>query len=205
MRQAAATRLTPIAFDANGTVRDARGFTSSTNTSSSATASCTFSTPTTPSAGPSRRTISCDLGGGGGASDCAGSTQAESPECTPASSTCCMTARDIGVLAVAQRVDVDLDRALEEPVDERRTLHTREGALARRSANGTRASRGRRARTTGGPAPDSRSAPRASTACGAGRRDPPLRAANLELAPAARRSARDPRRGRRRRTASRGS
>ena len=29
-RQAASTRLTPIAFDANGTVREARGFTSST-------------------------------------------------------------------------------------------------------------------------------------------------------------------------------
>ena len=29
-RQAAATRLTPVAFDANGTVRDARGFASST-------------------------------------------------------------------------------------------------------------------------------------------------------------------------------
>ncbi len=29
-RQAASTRFTPVAFDANGTVRDARGFTSST-------------------------------------------------------------------------------------------------------------------------------------------------------------------------------
>ena len=29
-RHAASTRLTPVAFDANGTVRDARGFTSST-------------------------------------------------------------------------------------------------------------------------------------------------------------------------------
>ena len=63
IRHAASTRFTPIAFEANGTVRDARGFTSSTKTSWSATASCTFSSPTTPRAGPSRRTISRDLGG----------------------------------------------------------------------------------------------------------------------------------------------
>ena len=36
--------------------------------------------------------------------------------------------RDVGVLAVAQGVDVDLDRALEEAVDERRPLHAGEGA-----------------------------------------------------------------------------
>ena len=44
-RHAASTRLTPVALLANGTVRDARGFASSTKTSPSATASWTFSEP----------------------------------------------------------------------------------------------------------------------------------------------------------------
>ena len=91
-RQAASTRLTPVALVANGTVRDARGLTSSTKTSPSATASWTFISPTTPSAEPSRRTISVTFRYVTGSSDWAGSTQAESPEWTPASSTCCMTA-----------------------------------------------------------------------------------------------------------------
>src|SRR5579859_5410076 len=92
-RHAALTSSTPVALLTNGTVRDARGFTSSTYTSPSpVTASWTLRRPTAPSAFPRIRTtraISCPcanerLG--------AGSTQAESPEWTPASSTCCMTA-----------------------------------------------------------------------------------------------------------------
>ena len=53
-----------------------------------------------------------------GPSECGGSTQALSPEWIPASSTCCMIAADPDVLAVAQRVDVDLDRVLQEAVQE---------------------------------------------------------------------------------------
>ena len=41
---------TPVALATNGTVREARGFTSSTKTSSSLMAYCTFIRPTTPSA-----------------------------------------------------------------------------------------------------------------------------------------------------------
>ena len=48
--------------------------------------------PTTPSAGPSRFTTCSTSSAAASVSDGAGRTQAESPECTPASSTCCMTA-----------------------------------------------------------------------------------------------------------------
>ena len=71
---------TPMHLETNGTVRDARGFTSSTYTSSSCTASCTFISPTTPSskamARTWRRISSCT----GVASRYGGSEQAESPE-----------------------------------------------------------------------------------------------------------------------------
>ena len=55
-----------------------------------------------------------------GPSDIAGITQAESPECTPASSTCCMIAADPRLGPVAERVHVHLDRVLEEAVQEDR-------------------------------------------------------------------------------------
>ena len=49
---------TPITFETNGTVRDARGFASITQMRSSFTASCRFSSPTTPSRRASRRVMS---------------------------------------------------------------------------------------------------------------------------------------------------
>ena len=81
---------TPVAFEMNGTVREARGFASRTNTSSPRTANWMFSSPHTsrPSARDnvilsiSLRAVSDRVGGG--------TTHAESPECTPASSTCSM-------------------------------------------------------------------------------------------------------------------
>ena len=85
--------MRPVAFEANGTVREARGFASSTNTSpDSVTASWTLISPTVPSAGASLRTISSTSRAVVPVRDGAGSTQAESPEWMPASSTCCMTA-----------------------------------------------------------------------------------------------------------------
>ena len=114
-RHAASTRFTPIAFDANGTVREARGFTSSTYTSPSAIASWTFRSPTTPSAGPeparprraprrasrrrrqhARRVARVDAG----------------------LLDVLHHRGDVRVRPVAQRVDVELDRVLEEAVDE---------------------------------------------------------------------------------------
>ena len=63
-----------------------------------------------------------------------GSAQAESPECTPASSTCSMTpAIRISPVAVAHGVDVDLDRVLQEAVDQHGALG-RDPALARQRA-----------------------------------------------------------------------
>ena len=84
---------TPIAFDTNGTVRDARGFASITYSSSSpATANWMLIRPITPSALAIAAVASSTWRSISGPSDIAGITQAESPECTPASSTCCMIA-----------------------------------------------------------------------------------------------------------------
>ncbi len=49
-----------------------------------------------------------------------GSAHAESPEWMPASSMCSITPPRYISLAVEQRVDVDLDRVVEEPVDQQR-------------------------------------------------------------------------------------
>ena len=51
-----------------------------------------------------------------------GSTHAESPEWMPASSMCCMTPPITTLLAVGDRVDVGLERILEEAVDEHRPV-----------------------------------------------------------------------------------
>ena len=58
-----------------------------------------------------------------------GSAHDESPECTPASSMCSITPpmKDLG--AVAERVDVDLDGVVEEPVDEHRPAGADRGGL----------------------------------------------------------------------------
>src|SRR5918997_861350 len=89
-RQATLASGMPVALDTNGTVRDARGFASITYSASPSTAYWTFISPTTPSSSASAavdsrisRSISLP-------SECGGSTQAESPEWMPASSTCCM-------------------------------------------------------------------------------------------------------------------
>ena len=59
-----------------------------------------------------------------------GIAHAESPECTPASSMCSITPPMTHLAGrVADRVDVDLDRVLEEAVDQRRALG-RQPALA---------------------------------------------------------------------------
>ena len=51
-------------------------------------------------------------------SDWGGSAQAESPECTPASSTCSMMPAMKMSPVVAHRIDVDLDRVFEEAVEQ---------------------------------------------------------------------------------------
>ena len=73
--------------------------------------------PHTPSDSASARVCRSSSSTTSGRSVCGGSAQAESPECTPASSTCSMTpAMRISPVAVAHGVDVDLDRVLQEAV-----------------------------------------------------------------------------------------
>ncbi len=97
-------------------------------------------------------------------SECGGRTQAESPEWMPASSTCCMIAADPGLLAVAQGVDVDLDRVLEEAVEEDLAAAWRRlgapGSSSARRGRRRSPSPGRRARSWAGRAAGSRPARR---------------------------------------------
>ncbi len=80
----------PVAFDTYGTVRDARGFTSSTKTVPFWIANWTFISPTTDSpcaiATVCRRSSSCVCAD----SENGGKEHAESPEWTPACSMCSM-------------------------------------------------------------------------------------------------------------------
>ncbi len=76
----------------NGTVREARGFASITNSSPSATAYWMLISPITPSSSAIRRVVSRISSSISSPRLIGGITQAESPEWMPASSTCCMTA-----------------------------------------------------------------------------------------------------------------
>ncbi len=139
-----------------------------------------------------------------------GRTAYESPEWMPACSMCCMTPAIDDVLAVAERVDVQLVRVLEEAVDEDRPVRERRERLAEDVAEGVlvvrrSASRARRGRSSGGRGAGSRaSGPRACPRRRRARR-PTAAPARSDLLRGARRSARGPRRGRWPRAASRGS
>ena len=91
IRQASRASGTPVALETNGTVREARGLASSTYSSSPWTANCTLRSPTTPSPSAIARVWARISSSISPPSECGGSTQAESPEWMPASSTCCMT------------------------------------------------------------------------------------------------------------------
>ena len=85
-------------------------------------ANCTFISPTTLSARASSsvcRSMSATISG---FSECGGSEQAESPECTPASSICSITPQMNTSVAVGDRVDIDLDRVAQIRVDQHRAL-----------------------------------------------------------------------------------
>ena len=89
-RQASLATGSPIALETNGTVREARGLASITYRPSSWIANCTLSSPTTPSAFAMPSVWARIWASISSPSACGGSTQAESPEWIPASSTCCM-------------------------------------------------------------------------------------------------------------------
>ena len=123
-------------------------------------ASWTLTSPTTPSAGASRRVAART------ASSC---RRRERRRRQDAGGVAGVHARLLDVLhdrgdvdadPVAESVDVDLDRALEEAVDEDRGSAQRLVAAGCRRARSRRACRARRARRRGGRAPGSRSARR---------------------------------------------
>ena len=90
---AAFARATPVAFATNGTVRDALGLASKTYNFCGlrVTANCMFIKPLTPTSF-AIFSVACLISESKFLSkDVLGSTQAESPECTPASSICSIT------------------------------------------------------------------------------------------------------------------
>ena len=98
-RAAIFTSGTPVALATKGTVRLARGLASITKTwaasarsSMRVTANCTLISPRTSRASAMRRVYSSITAMVPALSPSGGIMQAESPECTPASSTCSMTA-----------------------------------------------------------------------------------------------------------------
>ena len=89
-RQASLATGSPIAFETNGTVREARGLASITYSVSPRIANWTLSRPTTSSACAIPSVWARIWESISSPSACGGSTHAESPEWMPASSTCCM-------------------------------------------------------------------------------------------------------------------
>src|SRR5690606_1328032 len=87
-RVAIRARDTPSALLTKGTVREARGFTSKTYSSSPVQANCTFIRPTTFKALASSVTWRTTSSATSAGSLVAGREHALSPECTPASSSC---------------------------------------------------------------------------------------------------------------------
>ena len=90
IRQASLASGSPTALETNGTVLEARGLASITYSSPAWIAYWTFISPTTPIASAISRVAARICSSISSPSECGGSTQALSPECTPASSTCCM-------------------------------------------------------------------------------------------------------------------
>jgi hypothetical protein len=138
-RAAALASGTPVALLTNGTVRDARGLASITKISPSFTANCTLSRPRTSSASASARVarsicatiVGCSVGGGIAHAGVAGVHAGLLDVFHHA-------ADDRLAGGVADGVDVDLHRVLEEAVDEHRALG-RESALAARGCPRRRA------------------------------------------------------------------
>ena len=126
----------------------------------------TFSSPTTPILRAISRVAARICSSISSPSECGGSTHALSPECTPASSTCCVDPADPHLAAaiggegpVTESVHVDLGRVLEEAVQKDRTA-PRRGLAAEVVLEDPRASRRSpspvpRARRTGGRAAES--------------------------------------------------
>jgi hypothetical protein len=126
-RAAAFANGTPVALDTNGTVREARGLASRTYSTSETRAYCTLSSPRTPTpramASVDRRTRSISSR----PSVTGGITHAESPEWMPGLLDVLHHPAEVELGAVEERVDVDLDGVVEEPVDQHRVLRRHRG------------------------------------------------------------------------------
>ena len=151
---AASTSGMPVALATNGTVREARGLASITYTSPSRTANCTLTRPTTPSARASSRVWRRTSASTSSPMASGGITQAESPECMPASSTCSMTA-PISTSSPSETASTSISIASST---KRSTSGSRRSCPSAASPRRSRcASRGHRARSSAAPAPGSRS------------------------------------------------
>ena len=188
-----------MALLANGSVRDARGLTSSTNTSPSATASWTLTTPTTPRARASRRRPRSPCG-----SPARSPAQGDAGRIAGVHACLLDVLHDLGDpgVCVGDNVDVDLDSALEE-AGRRACARPRVPRCTRPARCSRRPCSCRRARTKAGPGRGIRPALRPERPRRR-RRPSPTPARGCRARREARRSARGPRRGRRHRTASRG-
>ncbi len=91
IRAAALASGTAVAFETNGTVRDARGFASRTYSTPAASAYCTFSRPRTPTLLAMASVAARICAMSPRPTVIGGSAQAESPEWMPASSMCSIT------------------------------------------------------------------------------------------------------------------
>ena len=121
IRTASSTIGTPVTLDRNGTVREARGLTSMRYTPSSRTMNWALTRPFAPSASTIRSIVATISAWSPSLTVCGGNTPTESPEWTPARSTCSSSPGISTSLAVGDRVDVDLD-ALEVAVDAHRPV-----------------------------------------------------------------------------------
>src|SRR5487761_1439849 len=90
-RVASLTIGTPVTLERKGTVRDERGLTSSTYTCPRCTTYCTLTIPRRRRCRAIFTVYSTTWSSSEASRLCAGYTAYESPECTPARSTCCMT------------------------------------------------------------------------------------------------------------------
>jgi hypothetical protein len=108
-----------MALDTKGTVREARGLTSRMKTSSSWIANCTFISPRTPSASPAPHLLAHlvlhRLGQGVGRQRAGGVAGVHAGLLDVLHD-----AADQHLLAVADRVDVDLDGVVQEAVQQHR-------------------------------------------------------------------------------------
>ena len=170
IRAAALASGTAVALDENGTVRDARGLASSTYSVWSLSAYCTFSRPRTPTAQRDRLGVRPDRGDVAAAQGDRRQHAGRVAGVDAGLLDVLHHAAEVDLGAVAQRVDVDLDRVVEEPVDQHRVVVGDLGGpvdvVGQRRARRRRSPcRGRRARRTAGPAPGSRSGSATARAC----------------------------------------